>query len=177
MSLPNLRRAAAGLPRLVTVLVLSAMTSAAIAAPASSQTDPLPSIEEKTAGTDAMEGFFNLYWDDGSGVLYWEIADLDTEDSNGDGMVNVLDCRGAPGPPGPEGDEGPSGPEGPTGDSGPAGPEGPQGDTGPEGEPGKPGISGNGDCPVLCHRGRTMAVSESAVRAHLAHGDTCGPCE
>ena len=26
-----------------------------------------------------MEGFFNLYWDDDSGSLYWEIAQLDTE--------------------------------------------------------------------------------------------------
>ncbi|MCH2469872.1 MAG: zinc-dependent metalloprotease [Gemmatimonadetes bacterium] len=79
MSLPILRRAAAVLPRLLTVLAVSAMASASIAAPAFSQTDTLPSIEEKTTGTDAMEGFFNLYWDDGSGTLYWEIAELDTE--------------------------------------------------------------------------------------------------
>ena len=26
-----------------------------------------------------MEGFFNLYWDDDTGSLYWEIAQLDTE--------------------------------------------------------------------------------------------------
>ena len=144
-----------------------------------------------------------------TGISCWDlnedgIADLDTEDSNGDGMVNVLDCRGTPGSPGPDGDEGPSGPEGPPGeegpegtdgsqgdqgpagpggpqgDPGPDGPEGPEGPEGPQGEPGEPGDSGepgNGDCPVLCHRGRTMTVSESAVRAHLAHGDTCGPCE
>ena len=73
------RRAAAVLPRLLTVLAVSAMASASITAPAFSQTDTLPSIEEKTTGTDAMEGFFNLYWDDGSGTLYWEIAELDTE--------------------------------------------------------------------------------------------------
>ena len=79
MSLPILRAAAAELPRLLTVLTLGAMASATIAAPAFSQTDSLPGIEEKTTGTDTMEGFFNLYWDDGSGTLYWEIADLDTE--------------------------------------------------------------------------------------------------
>ena len=26
-----------------------------------------------------MEGFFNLYWGDDAGPLYWEIAELDTE--------------------------------------------------------------------------------------------------
>ena len=26
-----------------------------------------------------MEGFFNLDWDDETGSLYWEIAELDTE--------------------------------------------------------------------------------------------------
>ena len=26
-----------------------------------------------------MEGFFNLYWHDDTGSLYWEIAELDTE--------------------------------------------------------------------------------------------------
>ena len=35
--------------------------------------DSLPSIADKTAGAAAMEGFFNLYWDDAEGVLYWEI--------------------------------------------------------------------------------------------------------
>ena len=39
----------------------------------------LPTIEDHTQGTTAMEGFFNLYWDDATGSLYWEIADLDSE--------------------------------------------------------------------------------------------------
>lgn len=79
MSLPILRRTAAVLPRLLTFLALGTIALAGFGAPALAQTDTLPSIEEKTAGTDAMEGFFNLYWDDGSGTLYWEIAELDTE--------------------------------------------------------------------------------------------------
>ncbi len=33
----------------------------------------LPSIAEKTEGATAMEGFFDLYWDEAKGVLYWEI--------------------------------------------------------------------------------------------------------
>ena len=30
---------------------------------------------------------------------------------------------------------------------------------------------------TLCHRGHTITVADSALRAHLAHGDTIGPCE
>ena len=29
---------------------------------------------------------------------------------------------------------------------------------------------------TICHQGQTLAVSESSVPAHLAHGDTLGPC-
>lgn len=39
----------------------------------------LPSIEETVAGTDMMAGYFNLYWDEDSGKMYWEIDKLDTE--------------------------------------------------------------------------------------------------
>jgi len=30
---------------------------------------------------------------------------------------------------------------------------------------------------VICHKGNTIEVDEHAVGAHLAHGDTLGPCE
>ena len=30
---------------------------------------------------------------------------------------------------------------------------------------------------TLCHRGETITVAAPALRAHLAHGDTEGPCE
>ncbi|MGI9627987.1 MAG: zinc-dependent metalloprotease [Longimicrobiales bacterium] len=43
------------------------------------QTAPLPGIAEKVQGADAMEGFFNLYWDGSAGALYWEIAPLGSE--------------------------------------------------------------------------------------------------
>ena len=29
---------------------------------------------------------------------------------------------------------------------------------------------------TLCHKGETITVSDSAVPAHLQHGDTLGPC-
>ena len=29
---------------------------------------------------------------------------------------------------------------------------------------------------VICHKGKTITVDNSAVPAHLAHGDTVGPC-
>ena len=48
------------------------MALAALVPPAAAQ-EALPGIADKTDGTTAMEGFFNLYWDDGEGALYWEI--------------------------------------------------------------------------------------------------------
>ena len=29
---------------------------------------------------------------------------------------------------------------------------------------------------TICHKGQTLEVAESAVQAHLNHGDTLGPC-
>jgi hypothetical protein len=39
----------------------------------------LPDIDEFVADFDAMEGYFNLYWDEREGKLYWEFDKLDTE--------------------------------------------------------------------------------------------------
>ena len=55
-----------------TAFAAVAAAVAFLGAPLAAQ-DALPSIAEKTEGTDAVEGFFNLYWDDATGVLYWEI--------------------------------------------------------------------------------------------------------
>ena len=74
-------------PRLVPptpLLTLAALTTAAVVAITATTLSPatahdVPSIDEMTEGTTAMEGFFNLYWDDDAGALYWEIAELDTE--------------------------------------------------------------------------------------------------
>ena len=86
------------------------------------------------------------------------------EDTNGDGVVNALDCQGTvgaagldgapgeqgdPGPAGPDGLPGPPGPPGPQGPQGfpgvgggPQGPQGPQGPAGPQGLPGERGFQG-----------------------------------
>lgn len=46
---------------------------------ASGHAQELPSIAEKVANADRMEGYFNLYWEETSGKMYWEIDKLDTE--------------------------------------------------------------------------------------------------
>ena len=47
--------------------------------PLQGQDSSLPSIEEHTAGMDLLEGYFNLYWDETTGSLFWEIAEVDSE--------------------------------------------------------------------------------------------------
>lgn len=39
----------------------------------------MPTIGETVADSTVIDGYFNLYWDDASGNLYWEIDKLDTE--------------------------------------------------------------------------------------------------
>lgn len=61
--------------------VAAVVLAVALAAPSqsSAQATALPTIEAHTAGMQQMAGFFNLYWDDVTGHLFWEIAELDTE--------------------------------------------------------------------------------------------------
>jgi hypothetical protein len=50
--------------------------------PASAQqggSDPLPSIEDKTAGMERLDGFLPLYWDADLGQLWMEVPQLDQE--------------------------------------------------------------------------------------------------
>jgi len=47
--------------------------------PLMSQAQQLPSIADTVANANRMEGYFNLYWDESSGKMYWEIDQLDTE--------------------------------------------------------------------------------------------------
>ncbi|MYE17201.1 MAG: hypothetical protein F4Y07_12045, partial [Gemmatimonadetes bacterium] len=58
--------------RLVVSVALAIAAGVAFGAPAGAQ-DSRPTIAEKTEGMSQMEGFFNLYWDDDGGLLYWEL--------------------------------------------------------------------------------------------------------
>lgn len=74
-------------PRLVRpftkTLGLLALAVLTIAAPLDSHAvqrqDELPTIENKTRGMTRFVGFFDLYWDESEGKLYWEIERWDTE--------------------------------------------------------------------------------------------------
>ncbi len=63
------------------LLAIGLVTTGLLFGPALSpiQAQQLPSIAERTAGMTAIEGFFNLHWDDATGRMYWEIDKLDTE--------------------------------------------------------------------------------------------------
>jgi hypothetical protein len=39
----------------------------------------LPSIADKVVNTTRMDGYFNIFWDEENGKMYWEIDKLDTE--------------------------------------------------------------------------------------------------
>ena len=83
MSITFPRRPISAHPRLravpLTVLLLAVTAHLAITPVVMAQEEALPTIEEKTQNTETMEGFFNLYWDNASGSLYWEIGSLGTE--------------------------------------------------------------------------------------------------
>lgn len=53
-------------------------------------------------------------------------------------------------------------------------------DPDPESDPDPPAEDGGPTCPVnkseVCHFGKTLCISNKAVKAHTKHGDTEGPC-
>ncbi len=67
------------LTRLSVLVTLALIALCGLARPAEPQAPSLPSIEQHTEGMTQMEGFFNLYWDNANGLLFWEISELDTE--------------------------------------------------------------------------------------------------
>ena len=67
------------LTRLSVLVPLALIALCGLARPAEPQAPSLPSIEQHTEGMTQMEGFFNLYWDNANGLLFWEISELDTE--------------------------------------------------------------------------------------------------
>ncbi len=46
---------------------------------ANAEEEETPSIADKTAGMERLDGFFNVYWDENTGKLYWEIDKFDEE--------------------------------------------------------------------------------------------------
>lgn len=67
------------LPRLSGALIRVAAAFVLLALSALASAQDRPSIEETVSGTTPLEGYFNLYWDESSGIMYWEIDDFDTE--------------------------------------------------------------------------------------------------
>jgi len=62
---------------LALLLGLASPASTRAAGPAPQER--LPSIERKTRGMQHLEGFFDLYWDEAEGRLYWEIDRWESE--------------------------------------------------------------------------------------------------
>ncbi len=71
MSIPFLRRFA------LCLVAVGGLAAFADAEPTHAQS--VPSIEERTDGMQRIEGFFDLYWDEATGSLFWEIERLDEE--------------------------------------------------------------------------------------------------
>ncbi|MGD8697904.1 MAG: zinc-dependent metalloprotease [Gemmatimonadales bacterium] len=75
---PSLKSGRRGLRALFVVLTLGL----ALVAPgrgAEAVQDEIPRIERKTEGMRRLEGFFDLYWDEATGKLYWEIDRWESE--------------------------------------------------------------------------------------------------
>ena len=71
MATRRTRRLVPPTPLLTLAIATATALAAALAAPSPATAQTLPTIEAHTEGTTAMEGFFNLYWDDAAGSLYW----------------------------------------------------------------------------------------------------------
>ncbi len=68
----------AGVARTLLAFTLMVAVTAAPVEP-QEQAAPPPSIQDKTKGMTHFEGFFDLFWDEGAGKLYWAIDRWDTE--------------------------------------------------------------------------------------------------
>ena len=60
-------------------LVVVANILAMLLAPNVSRAQSLPSIEDTVAVAEPLSGFFNLYWNNSTGQMFWEIDSLNTE--------------------------------------------------------------------------------------------------
>ena len=72
------------------ILVLCSFFLAVAAAAAAQGGGSLPSVEDKTAGMQKLDGFVPLYWDESAGALWMEIAHFDTEILYANGLTAGL---------------------------------------------------------------------------------------
>jgi hypothetical protein len=71
MSIPTVRRLA------VILITLGAAALTTRATPTQAQS--IPTIEDRTSGMERLEGFFDLYWDEATGSLFWEFERMNEE--------------------------------------------------------------------------------------------------
>jgi hypothetical protein len=64
---------------LALVLTVALLLPVAASAQRTTAGQALPTVEAKTAGMTALEGFFDFYWDKATGHLYWVIEKWETE--------------------------------------------------------------------------------------------------
>jgi collagen triple helix repeat protein len=124
------------------------------------------------------------YMDFSIGNVYFkESSEQLTKDS-----VIVATIKAPIGTPGKDGKDGVDGKDGKDGKDGVDGKDGADGKDGKDGVDGKDGADGedgeDGDNDddndhkiKVCHRGNTLEISQSALQAHLDHGDVLGSCD
>ncbi|KPJ78980.1 MAG: hypothetical protein AMS19_11785, partial [Gemmatimonas sp. SG8_23] len=71
------RESASSGPTLAHLLTAAIVLLASVSAPAAAQS--VPSIEDHTQSMERIEGFFDLYWDEGTGSLFWEFDGMNEE--------------------------------------------------------------------------------------------------
>ena len=82
-SMSSVAKGSTALTRLVTALILAFPATGAATNPAAAQNRQggvaLPTIEDRTASMELMDGFLPMYWDDAGGRIWLEIAQWDTD--------------------------------------------------------------------------------------------------
>ncbi len=73
---PNMRKL---IPTALTLICMLSLPLNLAAQSVNTMRDEIPSIEQRTAGMEAMTGFFNLYWEESTGKLFWEIDKWEEE--------------------------------------------------------------------------------------------------
>jgi len=86
MTRAKLRRSVELAAAIAFLLVATTIPATAQRGGEDGNSDELPSIEEKTAGMERLDGFLPLYWDEDLGQLWMEIQDFDQEIGHLSGM-------------------------------------------------------------------------------------------